>query len=513
MQYPRGFAALATSALVALAAACAPRATPAATAQPTPTGDDPAARTIVRDAVRTMGGEDRLRAIHSVHLAILGSAAHVEGADRPEAPWQTNHFSFDSWLDYQRRAWRKDVQAMALDGGTGHWRAFSVIAADGVAALQMDGKTRRGGPVHVEDGAEHLLYQPDRLALAALDAPRLRRDRDASIAGQPHQIVAFEHAGMPIRLWIDARTHRLNAAEIVHVKPEDAYWRIDGDVRDRLEFLRWTLDPSGVWFARQYDLVRNEIPYESLLVTALEVNAVAADRFAIADDVRADFQATARGLGSIPGPGERPIEEVAPGVWFAPAVRNALLIGQPAGGLLVDAPISEVYVGRALDELQRRFGSRAAAVILSNADRAELSGVREAAARGIAIRALDASAGFVDALLRAPHTLAPDALARSGRQATVEPVAARTVIGSGVSRVELIPMRGALSERTLLVWLPGPRLLWTADALGADPGADPSRLDEMSSAIAREHLDVDRIVGAQLAPRRWADVRLPASAR
>jgi hypothetical protein len=336
----------------------------------------------------------------------------------------------------------------------------------------------------------------------------VRRDPDASIAGEPHQIIAFHHAGVSIRLWIDARGHRLNAAEIVHTVPEDVFWRVDGDVHDRLEFQRWTLDPSGVWFAREYDRVREGIPYDSLLVTGVEVNAVAPDSFAIADDIRAAFRAEARSLGSAPGPGERPIEELAPGVWFAPAVRNALLIGQPGGGFLVDAPISDVYVGRALDELEHRFGAPAAAVILSNADRPELSGVREAAARGVAIRALDANAGFVNGLLRAPHTLAPDALARSGRQSTVEPVAARTALGTGATRVELIPMRGAMNPHTLLVWLPGPRLLWAADALGSDPSADPSRLDEMASAIAREHLDVDRIVGAQLAPTRWAGLRL-----
>ena len=508
MQFSRRRAALVASAIIPLATACAPRATPAATSsQATATGDDPAARTVIREAIRAMGGEDRLRAIHSVHLTIMGSEAHIEGAERPEAPWQVNHFTFEDWLDYERGAWRKDVQAMALDGGTGHWRKFSVIAVDGVAAVLSDGKARRGGLVHVGDGAEHLLEQPYRLALAALDAPELRRDPDASIAGEPHQVVSFHHAGMSIRLWLDVRAHRLNAAEIVHTLPEDVFWRVDGDVHDRLEFQRWTLDPSGVWFAREYDRVREGIPYDSLLVTGVEVNAVAPDSFAIADDIRAAFRAEARSLGSAPGPGERPIEEVAPGVWFAPAVRNALLIGQPGGGFLVDAPISEVYVGRSLDELERRFGAPAAAVILSNADRPELSGIREAAARGVAIRALDANAGFVDGLLRAPHTLAPDALARSGRQSTVDPVATRTVLGSGATRVELIPMRGAMNPHTLLVWLPGPRLLWTADALGSDPGADPSRLDEMSKAIAREHLDVERIVGAQLGPTRWADLR------
>lgn len=125
-------------------------------------------------------------------------------------------------------------------------------------------------------------------------------------------------------------------------------------------------------------------------------------------------------------------------------------------------------------------------------------------------RALDANAGFVEGLLRAPHTLTPDALARSGRRATVESVATRTVLGNGATRVELIPMRGTLNERVLLVWLPGPRFLWVASALGSNPKANPSRLAELSSVIARERLDVDTIDGGQLAPTRWASVRSPA---
>jgi hypothetical protein len=49
-------------------------------------------------------------------------------------------------------------------------------------------------------------------------------------------------------------------------------------------------------------------------------------------------------------------------------------------------------------------------------------------------------------------------------------------------------------------------------ALGADPRTNPSRLAEMSNVIARERLDVDRVVGTQLAPTPWADVRPPPAA-
>src|ERR1043166_6521814 len=134
MQRPSAIAAFVASSVVT---ACTTGATPAAS-QTVPAAADPAASTVVRDAIDAMGGEARLRAIHSIHLSIMASGAQIEGADRPEAPWQINHYLLDDWLDYEHGAWRKDVQSMVVDGGDGQWRKVSVLAADGGAAGAFD---------------------------------------------------------------------------------------------------------------------------------------------------------------------------------------------------------------------------------------------------------------------------------------------------------------------------------------------------------------------------------------
>lgn len=493
-------------------AACA---TAAVSAPPSPAAGR-APRAVLTAALAAMGGEARLRAIRGVHYETVGSWASVESSDRPAAPWHRGFDRTQEWLDYERAAWRKDGEYLSLDPeGAGAWSSFRVVAAGGAAAITFDGKTQPGGPVYLGDAAEQLLFQPYRLLLAAADASDLRAAGREALAGQDHEILAFRSSGQPVRLWIDARTHRLTAAEVVHTLPEDFFWRVRGDVTDRLEFMRWVLHSSGVWFARQYDLTRNAIPYHSFVITRLEPNAAAPDAFAIPDDIRAEYHSMPRGPAAAPAPGERPVVELAPGVWFAAARRNALFIGQPGGALLIDAPISETYVARELDEVERRFGAPASAVVLTDHITPTLAGLREAAARGVAIHALDASAGFVADLLAAPHTLAPDALARSGRRPTVHPITARTVLGDGASRVELIPMRTPLCEREVLAWLPGPRLLWVANALpvGRDGRASPSRLAELDAVVAREHLDVDRVVGTLLGPAGWAAMHaVPAEA-
>jgi hypothetical protein len=456
-----------------------------------------------------MGGEARLRAIHNVHLKTVGHWSSVEASERPEPPWNINYDQSEQWLDYQRGAWREDAQFISLGSGTGAWQPFGVWVADGVSAFKLDGPLKPGAAVYVADAAEQLLYQPYRLVLAALDAKDLRSEGDDQLAGQPVQILAFHHGALPVRLWIDARTHRLVAAEVTHAMPDDFFWRPRGDVHDRLVFSQWTLHPSGVWFARQYDLIRAGIPYHSFLITVIEPNVATPAVFAIPEDIRAAFKAAPGRPTTVPAVGEQPITELAPGVWFAAARRNMLLIAQPAGAVLVDAPLSDTYVARTLDEVQRRFGKPAQAVVLTDHIVPELAGAREAAAHGVAIRALDANRGFVESLLAAPFTLAPDAYARSGRKATVEGIAARTTFGDGATRLELIPLRGTLGERVLLVWLPAARVLWVANALGLDAEgrASPSRLAELEAAIAREHLDVDQVVGSQLPPTKWAGLR------
>ena len=88
------------------------------------------------------------------------------------------------------------------------------------------------------------------------------------------------------------------------------------------------------------------------------------------------------------------------------------------------------------------------------------------------------------------------------------------MFGPDSTRCTIPPRRSTSSLVGSVVWLPGPRVLWVASALtvDADGRASPSRLAELEAAIAREHLDVDQIVGAQLPPTSWAGLRKAPSA-
>ncbi|WP_394834634.1 hypothetical protein LVJ94_49875 [Pendulispora rubella] len=464
--------------------------------------EEPKPQAIVAGALNAFGGESRVRAVHGVHMKFLGHWNLIEGSERPEPPWDVSYEEGETWFDFTLPAWREKATSWYSAPGSPAARfPWEVTVAGQVAMRTVAGKARPGSAVLVADAEERLAHLPDRLLLAALDAPDLHREPGESLGGNPQYVLSFRWNRQPVRIWIDAHTWRITEAELVHPMPTDHFWRVRGDVRDRVHFQQWQLQPGGYWYPAQTDLTRAGIPCHSTTLTAVERDVTPPGGFAIPDDVRAAFRAEARGPGDTPAPGEKPVLEIAPGIWFAAARWNSLLVAQADGTILVDAPISDVYFGRTIDEARRRFGTTPSALVLTDAIVPQLSGVREAVARGLPVHLLDANRNFVESLLAQPHTLAPDALARSGRAPVLRSVAARTSLGQGAGRIELVPMRTSLGERVLLVWFPAARLLWTASALGTAP--TPSRKAELEAVIAREHLDVGRVVGAQLGPMRW----------
>ncbi len=455
---------------------------------------------IVAGALNAFGGEARVRALRGVHFKIQGHWSVIERATRPEAPWAVDYEDTESWFDFARQAFSRMSLFWNSKNGTPVRSSFGVTVADQAAMLSIDGKTEHGYPVYIGDAEERFFFLPDRLLLAALDAPDLHQEPMELLRGNPQYVLSFRWNQRPTRIWIDMRTWRITDAEIVHTLPTDVYWRAHGDLRDRLAFQGWQLQAAGYWYPMQTDVTRNGVPYHSATVTLIERDVVPPERFVIPDRMRAEFR-TVPGPADTPAPEEKPLVVLATGIWLAPARWNTLLVAQSNGPVLVDAPLSEVYFNRTFDEAKQRFGAPPSALVLTDVRVPGLAGAREAAARGVPLEVLDSNHGFVESLLSAPHELMPDALARSGHAAVLRDVPARTSLGQGPSRMELIPMRTSIGERVLLVWFPTAHLLWTANALEAS--TSPSQRAEMVEVIAREHLDVQRVVGSQLPPTAW----------
>jgi len=138
-----------------------------------------------------------------------------------------------------------------------------------------------------------------------------------------------------------------------------------------------------------------------------------------------------------------------------------------------------------------------------------IAGVREYVAQGVPIYALDLNRPILERLIAAPRHAHPDALARSPRAAKFHLVSGRTALGVGPNRLEVIPIRGETSERQMMVYFPGLKLLYGSDPFQRQPDGSyfyGQTVSELTDAVARERLDVDRFFMMHVGPTPWAEL-------
>lgn len=140
-----------------------------------------------------------------------------------------------------------------------------------------------------------------------------------------------------------------------------------------------------------------------------------------------------------------------------------------------------------------------------------LGGVREYVARGIPVYALDPNMAILKRLVEATHTTEPDALARTPRAPIWKVVSKRTTIGSGATRIDVIPVRGEGSERMMIAYLPGLNLLYASDLLQYNRDRtsffNPVYPAEAAAAVEREDITgIQQVWAMHLTPIPWSKV-------
>jgi hypothetical protein len=481
-----------------------------ALAAPAPAGAD-LARERVLAAAAAMGGAERLRALRTVRVEGIGHRFALEQSDRPAGPFLAQYEQIAELRDARAGRFRQEYQSRGVFNES--WAPFTLVVADGVAAVEQGGKLAAGTPSQLDDAELRLALAPERVVTAALDARDLAADDDADIQGARHHVVTWRWKGAPVRLYLSASSGLPSAVEVVRPFVFNTYFGPWGDVRTRVTYTNWQLEPGGLRYPHQWDDERNGLPYRAFVVTKLDLAPeVPAGAFTIPEGVKTAFQAGAKNTTEmIPlGRPDRKPEEIAPGVYFVPGWWNVTFVRQPDGIVIIEGPISSGYSAKAIAEAQGRFPSLPVKAVVSTADSwPHIGGLREYVARGIPVYVLDLNRPVVERLIKAPHAMSPDALARSPRDPKLEVVSQKTVLGSGANRVELYPVRGQGGERMVMAYLPDHRLLYGADLVQGSAARgffSPQYLAELAGAVGRERLAVDRVFAMHAAPMPWSDV-------
>jgi len=462
---------------------------------------------LVNTAIERMGERQVFDSVQRLSTEEDGLQNHAMDAEHPGPPYFPDYFHAEEQIDFQLPALRRKftVGADPLYGNN----ADTVFTTSGATAVnQRNGKTV---PRRTPTPRHWLLQNPVAVLRAALAASDLKFAENETILGISQRCVSFHQGDTFVRLFLNPLNGYLTGSEITTTEPWEAIWDI-ADVRLKTIYTSWEIQSGGLHYPLEWDVFFDDYPFEMRTISKVSVNPTFnADQFqALADD----SVPVAAGVDDFgPGPPDRPIVEIAPGVLQVtpgprPANFSTLIVKQADGIVIIEAPTSSGWSSKIIEEANHRFpGMPVKAVVTTDNIWWHFAGVREYAARGIPIYVLDQNAALVGSLIASPRTLNPDTLQRQPRKPKLIEVNRETKIGSGPNQVVLYPIR-ASTNQVLMAYLPVHRLLYTADMAGPfGPGGSfvsPQSIWELRTEVQRQAIKVETLVGIHLVPAPWS---------
>lgn len=473
---------------------------------------DDRAAALVRSAIEKMGGEEKLRSLKSVQIERIGHTYSIEQSERPEGPWLANYEQVTELRDYANQRLRRTTQTRSVQ--TPQWGPAIVLkVADGTAALQLGERSGPASAIDQTEGEESLGLSAERVLLTALEARDLHVEADSSLQGGTQHVVAFGWRDSLARIYLNAQTGMPTAIEVERSYPGSFIWGPWGDVKSRTYLSLWTLEAGGIRYPRQWDTERNGVTYQSFTVTSLTLNPqFDANSFSISAEAKKAYETTARRtIEDTPlGQPNKPVVEIAPGVFQIPGLWNVTLVRQSDGIVVIEAPISSGYSDKVIADAKKRFPGLPIKAVISTSDAwPHIGGVREYVARDIPVYALDLNGPILERLVSSPRRSHPDALERRRRKPRFRIVSNKTIIGSGPNRLELYPMRTESGERMMMVFVPEHKLLYGSDLVQQRRDGSffmPEYLWELLEATLREKLNIDSVFAMHLGLKPWRDI-------
>lgn len=488
--------------------------------QPAPNRPVPnqTAAELVGRALDSLGGKARLQALKTVRTEGMGHDWHLEQSERPEGPWLTSYIQRTEIRDVAAGRLRRETQTR--NWSRPEWAAPAVLVTDGRVVARASGDRFLPAPKReTVELTEALALFPDQLLQLADAASDLKLAAPRTLQGMTHDGVMFRWNDESFTIFLNPYTHRPTMVEVVKPDPGGAWGPpVWGDVTERHWFGWWDLI-KGVYFARQVTTEWNGFAKREFSVLKIAVDEpIAAEQLAIpAEAAAAIAQAAAqpRPAGVID---ESRIIAVNAAVTLIPSGYNVMVVQQPDGLVVFEATTSSEFTARMLAVIEKRFAGMPIKALVTTSDAwPHIGGVREFVARRIPIYALDLNLPILERLVAAKWSESPDTLARAPQKPIWKTVTARTTIGSGETRIELIPVRGELGERMMIAAMPGLGLAYTSDLIQrSSRGAGffmPGMLVEVIDAWKREQIaEPERAVGMHLAPVAWTEISNAANA-
>jgi Metallo-beta-lactamase superfamily len=470
----------------------------------------------VKQAVDALGGADALRAVKT--LVTKADAKHWE-------PGQSNsingesRFLGDSTLttsvDYANKDgvsvrfdWDRDMKYPAVEKlkySEIRYPTYGAVIDDKGEAKPMSGirlaanirEGGRGSPL---------------LMLGALDFPqRVSAAEDQKLGNQTLPAITYTNGPTKYIIMFDRAT-KLPAA--VRTRDEDNIW---GDANYDMILSDWQT-VGGVKFAGTRSYKLNDMEVQRLTFKEITPNApIAPATFAIPDAVKAAAKPPATAnvpyqwvirrlfLGRFTDSdaiyfaagGSFKLVELAPNVQMVQGGgANNLIVNMKDGLAVFDAPTDEGQSRWVIDAAKAKYPGKAIKyLVLTHHHMDHTGGMRAFAAEGATVIVPSPDKAYFEQVIKAPHTIEPDAQQKAMKAATVEEVKDTLSIKDDTVEINLYNIPNPHVDGFLLAHVVKDNILWVTDLIS--PRGPINR--SPATAAVGEALRKHNITGATIA--------------
>ena len=402
-------------------------------------------------AETAMGGA----ALKTIRFSGSGTGGIFGQAYVAGAPWpKINYSSFSRSFDYENAAMRQDAALSRAEPngggaaplmGTGEQRATFML--QGNSAWNMVGPAPLAVPVTLDARVHDLWTSPHGVLKAALKNQATASMR--TLDGKTYTALSFGESG---RFSATAYVNADGMVERVDSRQSNA---VMGDTDAAITYSGYK-DFAGVKFPTR---IRQSMGGSDILdinVTEVEPNVAAG---VPAPELVRQF---AERVVS-----EKAVDKEGQGVWFlAGGSHNSVLIEMKDYTVLVEAPLYDGRASAVIAEARRLVPSKPLRYVVNSHHHFDhAGGLRTAVAEGITLITSANAKPWFEKAMQSPNRINPDALAKSGKTATIEGVSGKRVLTDGARTVEISEITSSVhAQGFLMVHLPAEKILIQADA-------------------------------------------------
>jgi glyoxylase-like metal-dependent hydrolase (beta-lactamase superfamily II) len=483
---------------------------------------------LVKQSVEALGGANAMQAIKTLVVKI--DAKHWEPGQSHSINGESR-FLGDSKVVISVDFANKDGQVVRYD-----WDRemkypaverlkYSEIRYPKIGAVVDDkGEVKPMSSIRLAANLRESVRAAPTMMLGLLESPQnVSAIEDQKLGNQTLPAVAYTNGPNKFIILFD-RTTKLPVA--VRSREEDNIW---GDQNYDMIMSDWKTF-GGVKFATNRSFKLGDMELQRFVTTDVEINpTLAASTFAVPDAVRSSAKMAATSnvpyqwvirrlfLGRFtdsdavyfPAGGGFKLVELGPNVQMVQGgTANNLIVNMKDGLVVVDAPTDEGQSKWVIDAAKAKYpGKPIKTLILTHHHMDHTGGMRIFAAEGANVIVPAPDKAYFENVIKAAHTLEPDAQQKAMKPANVQDVKDTMSLKDDTVDIELYNIPNPHVEGMLLVHVAKDNILWVTDLISprGPVGKNPATVS-VGEALRKHNINGALIAGGHGTTVKQADI-------